>query len=40
MTSQPGTGDDDPGTWYRTDFGYYGIAVTAYTHIPAAPASI
>ena len=40
MTSQPGTGNDDPGTWYRTDFDYYGIAVTAYAHIPAAPASI
>jgi len=39
MTSQPGTGTDGPETWYRTDFDYYGIAVTAYAHIPAAPAS-
>ena len=39
MTSQPGTGDDDPGTWYRTDFDYYGIAVTAYVPLPAGPAS-
>jgi len=36
VTSQPDTGDG-PGTWYRTDFDYYGIAVTAYAHIPAAP---
>ena len=39
MTSQPGTEQDSPGTWYRTDFDYYGIAVTVYTHIPAEPAS-
>ena len=39
MTSQPGTSEDSPGTWYRTDFDYYGIAVTAYAHIPAASAS-
>ena len=39
MTSQPGQ-DTDGGqeTWHRTDFDYYGIAVTAYAHIPAAPA--
>jgi hypothetical protein len=35
MTSQPGTASDSPGTWYRTDFDYYGIAVSAYAHIPA-----
>ena len=40
MTSQPGNGQERPETWYRTDFDYYGIAVTAYAHIPAAPASI
>ena len=40
MTSQPGKGTDGTETWYRTDFGYYGIAVTAYAHVPAAPASI
>ena len=39
MTSQPGECTEGPGTWYRTDFDYYGIAVTAYAHIPAAPAS-
>ena len=31
---------DGPETWCRTEFDYYGIAVTAYAHIPAAPASI
>jgi hypothetical protein len=40
VTSQPGTGTDGNETWYRTEFGYYGIAVTAYAHIPAVPASI
>ncbi len=40
MTSQPGKGTDGTETWYRTDFSYYGIAVSAYAHIPAAPASI
>ncbi len=39
MTSQPHQGKDGPETWYRADFDYYGIAVTAYAHIPAAPAS-
>ena len=39
LTSQPGEGNDGPETWHRADFGYYGIAVTAYAHIPAAPAS-
>ena len=39
MTSQPDTGDDGPETWHRTDFDYYGIAVTAYAHVPAGPAS-
>jgi hypothetical protein len=39
LTSQPGQGTDGPETRYRTDFDYYGIAVTAYAHIPAAPAS-
>jgi hypothetical protein len=38
VTSQPGKGTDSTETWYRTDFDYYGIAVTAYAHIPAAPA--
>ena len=39
MTSQPGEGTDGPETWHRTDFDFYGIAVTAYAPIPAAPAS-
>jgi hypothetical protein len=40
MTSQPGQDKDGgPETWYRTDFGYYGIAVTAYVPLPAGPAS-
>lgn len=41
VTSQLGK-DKDGGTetWYRTDFDYYGIAVSAYAHIPAVPASI
>ena len=39
VTSEPHQGKDGPETWYRTDFGYFGIAVTAYAHIPAAPAS-
>ena len=38
VTSEPHQGEDGPETWYRTDFDYYGIAVTAYAHIPAAPA--
>ena len=40
MTSQPAPGQRRPGTWYRTDFDYYGITVTAYAYIPAEPASI
>ncbi len=39
MTSQPGMGEDGTETWYRAEFSYYGIAVTAYAHVPAAPAS-
>jgi hypothetical protein len=38
MTSQPGQGTYGTETWHRTEFGYYGIAVTAYAHVPAAPA--
>ena len=33
MTSQPGQGESGTETWYRTDFDYYGIAVTAYAHV-------
>ena len=38
MTSKPAQGTTGAETWCRTEFGYYGIAVTAYAHIPAAPA--
>jgi len=40
VTSQIGKGENGVETWYRTNFTYYGIAVTAYAHIPAAPASL
>ena len=39
VTSEPHQGKDGPETWHRTDFDYFGIAVTAYAHIPAGPAS-
>jgi hypothetical protein len=35
VTSEPHQGKDGPETWCRTDFDYFGIAVTAYAHIPA-----
>jgi hypothetical protein len=38
-TSHPGQIEPDTGTWHRTDFDYYGIAVHAFAFIPAAPAS-
>jgi hypothetical protein len=38
-TSHPGQIESGTGTWYRTDFDYYGIAVHAFAFIPAAPAS-
>jgi D-serine deaminase-like pyridoxal phosphate-dependent protein len=37
VSSEPGK--DGTETWCRTGFGYFGIAVTAYAHIPAEPAS-
>ena len=41
VTVQPGTVEYDTGpetgTWYRTEFDYYGIAVTAFAFIPDAP---
>lgn len=40
VTSQPHQGNRGPETWCRTEFDYYGVAVDAYAHIPAAPASI
>ena len=39
VTSQPHQGRNGPETWHRADFDYVGIAVTAYAHIPAAPAA-
>jgi hypothetical protein len=39
ITSQPHPGRNGPETWHRADFDYFGIAVTAYAHIPAAPAA-
>ena len=38
-TSDRHQGQDGTQTWYRTTFDYYGIAVTAYAHVPAAPAT-
>ena len=38
VTSEPHQGRSGPETWCRADFDYFGIAVTAYAHIPAAPA--
>src|SRR5690349_2782417 len=38
ITSAPHPGRNVPETWHRADFDYAGIAVTAYAHIPAAPA--
>ena len=38
VTSEPHQGKDGPETWHRTEFDYFGIAVTAYAHIPAEPA--
>jgi hypothetical protein len=39
MTSLPGMGEDGTETWCRTEFGYYGVEIYAYAHIPAAPAA-
>ena len=38
VTSEPHQAKNGPETWHRTEFDYFGIAVTAYAHIPAAPA--
>ena len=35
----PHRATDGPETWCTAKFSYYGVAVTAYAHIPAAPAS-
>jgi D-serine deaminase-like pyridoxal phosphate-dependent protein len=39
VTSEPHQAKDGPETWCRTEFDYFGIAITAYAHVPAAPAS-
>jgi hypothetical protein len=39
MTSEPHQTEDGPQTWCRTEFHYYGVAVRAFAHIPADPAS-
>ena len=39
VTSEPHQGNDGPETWCRTEFDYFGIAITAYAHVPAAPAA-
>ena len=38
VTNEPHQGKDGPETWHRTDFDYFGIAITAYAHVPAEPA--
>ena len=38
VTSQPHPGTTGPETWCRVEFGYYGVEVNAYAHIPAPPA--
>ena len=40
VTTLPQQGENGPETWCHTEFSYYGVAVRAYAHIPAAPASI
>ena len=40
VTSQPAPGQERPRDLVPHRFDYFGIAVTAYAHIPAAPASI
>ena len=39
LVSQPAATGDGPTIYHRADFDYYGIEVTAYTLIPADPAS-
>ena len=39
LTSEPHDGDRGPQTWCRLHFDYYGVAVKAYAHVPAAPAT-
>ena len=39
LTTQPLNGKRGPKTRCRLEFGYYGVAVDAYAHIPAAAAT-
>ena len=39
VTSHPGPGHDGPEILCQARFGYYGITVTVYAHIPAQAAS-
>ena len=35
LISEPHQTEGGPQTWVRTEFDYYGVAVTAFAHIPA-----
>ena len=35
LTSEPHQTEHGPQTWCRVQFDYYGVAVTAFAHIPA-----
>jgi len=39
MDSEPHQTEHGSQTWCRTEFAYYGLAVKAFAHIPAGPAS-
>ncbi len=39
ITTEPHEGEHGPETWCRVKFDYYGVAVNAFAHIPAAPAA-
>ena len=39
LTSEPHEGEHGPETWCRVKFDHYGVAVTAYAHIPAESAA-
>jgi len=40
ITSELHDTERGPQTWCRLEFDYYGVAVKAYAHIPATPATI
>ncbi len=39
LTSEPHEGKHGPQTWCRLEFDYYGVAITAYAHVPAETAT-